>query len=160
MDLKQISSASVGRALELGERYRLLNEPELAASICRDILVVDPSNQEARRMLLLALTDLFGRRQGASLPEAEALAAELQSEYDREYYRGIVYERWGRCKLQEGVPGHVVAEWLQRAMQRYEAAEQVRPTDDDSALLRWNTCQRLLDRLPDQAREDEGLFGD
>ena len=41
-------------------RYRLLNEPEQAESICLDILDVDPDNQEALVTLILALTDQFG----------------------------------------------------------------------------------------------------
>jgi hypothetical protein len=41
-DLKPISIASIPRALEKAERYRLLNEPEQAESICLDILDAEP----------------------------------------------------------------------------------------------------------------------
>ena len=55
--LKPISRDSVAGALAKAERYRLLNEPNEAESICRDILQVDPANQEALISLILALTD-------------------------------------------------------------------------------------------------------
>ena len=43
--LKPISRDSVDGSLAKAERYRLLNEPHEAESICRDILAVDPANQ-------------------------------------------------------------------------------------------------------------------
>jgi hypothetical protein len=143
MDLKRISESSVPRALELGERYRLLNEPDQAASICRDVLEVDQTNQQAARMLLLALTDQFSLRQ-VSYRDAEKVLDRLESDYDRCYYRGIIYERWGRAELERAVPLHIAGEWLQRAMTLYEEAETMRPPGDDSALLRYNTCARMF----------------
>ncbi|MHC5064164.1 MAG: hypothetical protein ACYTG5_09340, partial [Planctomycetota bacterium] len=50
---KPISKESVPVALERAERYRLLNDPANAESICRDILAIEPDNNEARKMLLL-----------------------------------------------------------------------------------------------------------
>ena len=35
-------------------------------------------------------------------------------------------------------------EWLQRAMGLYERAGAVRPAGDDDAVLRWNSCARML----------------
>ena len=46
--LKPISHDSVAGALGEAERYRLLNEPSEAESICRDILEIDPGNRQAR----------------------------------------------------------------------------------------------------------------
>ena len=60
-ELKSISTQAIARAIVKAERYRLLNEPQEAESICRDILTVDPENQEALVMLLLSITDQFGR---------------------------------------------------------------------------------------------------
>ena len=54
-DLKSISVQSIPEALAKVERYRLLNEPTLAESICLDILAVVPDHQEALVMLVLAL---------------------------------------------------------------------------------------------------------
>ena len=59
--LKPISSNSLDCALAKAERYRLLNEPTEAESICRDILEVAPANREARISLVLALTDELAR---------------------------------------------------------------------------------------------------
>jgi hypothetical protein len=163
MELKTISKESVPRALELGERYRLLNEPDQAASICRDVLEVDPDNQEAARMLLLALTDQFGPRNDATMQQAETVATSLHSPYDRAYYCGVICERWGRSKMQEGVPAYVAGDYLRKAMEYYEEAERHRPPGDDAALLRWNTCARLLKRIPQLAAESqvhEMHFGD
>ena len=40
-ELKPISTAAIPRAVAKAERYRLLNEPQEAESICRDVLRVD-----------------------------------------------------------------------------------------------------------------------
>jgi len=54
-ELKRLSAEAVPAALERAERYRLLNEPVQAESICLDILAVDSDNQQALVCLLLAL---------------------------------------------------------------------------------------------------------
>ena len=56
-DLKSISVESIPEALKKVERYRLLNEPTLAESICLDILAIVPDHQQALISLLLARTD-------------------------------------------------------------------------------------------------------
>ena len=43
-ELKSISVQSIPEALAKVERYRLLNEPTLAESICLDILAVVPDH--------------------------------------------------------------------------------------------------------------------
>jgi len=55
--LKPISKESIPVALEKAERYRLLNEPQLAQSICLDVLEADPENARAIINLLLAITN-------------------------------------------------------------------------------------------------------
>ena len=47
LELKPLSREAIPGALARVERYRLLNEPEQAESICQDILRTDPDNQEA-----------------------------------------------------------------------------------------------------------------
>jgi hypothetical protein len=91
MNLKHIHPEAVSAALALAERYRLLNEPEQAASICRDILEIRPDDQAALRMLLLSLTDEFGISRGAGLQDAEKAAKQLSDRYERTYYLGVVY---------------------------------------------------------------------
>jgi hypothetical protein len=58
-ELKSISEQSIPEALAKVERYRLLNEPSLAESICLDILAIVPDHQLALISLLLARTDQF-----------------------------------------------------------------------------------------------------
>ena len=55
-------SGGGGGGLEKALRYRLLNEPLEAESICLDVLQAEPANQEALVTLVLARTDLFDER--------------------------------------------------------------------------------------------------
>ena len=91
--LKTISPDGIPQALEKAERYRLLNDPAQAESICRDVLAVDSDNQDALRMLILTLTDQFRAQSSAGAArEARAHINQLQDEYERAYYTGIVFE--------------------------------------------------------------------
>lgn len=65
-------------------------------------------------------------------------------------YSGIVSERRAQALLHQGSHGSaaVVYDWLRDAMEWYEKAEAIRPPANDDALLRWNTCARLLMRHP------------
>ena len=65
--LKPLSLEAVPRALAKAERYRLLNEPGEAESICLDALDADPDNQEALVTMLLALTEQFDEDATAAL---------------------------------------------------------------------------------------------
>ena len=58
-ELKSLSPEAVARAMAKAERYRLLNEPAEAESICLDALAIEPDNHEALVNLLLALTEQF-----------------------------------------------------------------------------------------------------
>jgi len=144
--LKELSSDSVETALNKIERYRLLNEPWEAESICRDVLEVDPNNPRALIGLLLSLTDQFSRKLAGRVEDARALLPRLPTEYQRWYYAGIICERKAKALLTHGAPGvgPVAYEWLQEAMTWYEKAEAIRPAGNDEAILRWNTCARLI----------------
>jgi hypothetical protein len=143
--LKVLSPAAIPAALERAERYRLLNEPTQAESICLDILEVEPQNQSALILLLLSLTDQFADSH-ISVQRAQALLPRLATEYHRTYYQGVIYERQARAQLHRSAPGggSTAYHLLQEAMRRYEAAETIRPSDNDEALLRWNTCARTI----------------
>jgi hypothetical protein len=145
-ELKSISKEAVPAALAKAERYRLLNEPREAESICRDVLRVAPEHQQASIMLLLALTDQFGQESGVDLEQAEQLVHKLQGEYERAYYAGVISERWGKSRTVIGATAEVVHSWLRQAMDYYQQAEAIRPAGDDDALLRWNTCARIIDQ--------------
>ena len=150
-NLKPMSRDAVPAALAKAERYRLLNEPGEAESICLDILQVDPQNEDALIMMLLALTDQFPHDSSSkTAARANELAASLGTPYDRAYYAGIVRERRAKAILQRDRFGAatVAVEWLREAMTFYERAEAVRPAHNDDSLLRWNACARLLMELP------------
>src|SRR5207253_10495659 len=98
-ELKRLHKNAIPAALEKAERYRLLNEPGEAESICLDILHVDPENQQAIIILLLALTDRFEKGYGVSDSQTKELLARLRSQYDRTYYSGISVERRAKMKL-------------------------------------------------------------
>jgi hypothetical protein len=144
--LKKLSPAGIQRALEKAERYRLLNEPTDAESICLDILEIEPTHQRALIALLLTRTDQFRSYQGASLADAREVLPRITSEYERAYYAGIICERWGKALYHRGAPGagEMTYPWLREAMECYEKAERLRPAGNEDALLRWNACARLL----------------
>ena len=148
--LKRLSAEAVPAALEKAERYRLLNEPTEAESICRDILEVEPDNQKALRTLFLALTDQFRRHLAAAMTEAREVLERLEEGYHRTYYEGILWERRAKACLRKSGPhnGHIAYDSLNRAMECFESAAEQRPAGNDDALLRWNTCVRLLEANP------------
>jgi hypothetical protein len=145
--LKPISRDSLDGALAKAERYRLLNEPNEAESICRDILEVAPANREARISLILALTDEFPRDDRAFASSVVEMAS-LESAYDRAYYGGIAWERRAKAFHDAGRPGSSgrVYEWIVKALGLFEEAERLRPAGNDDSILRWNACVRFLER--------------
>lgn len=151
IETKPIQKSAVPAALKRAERYRLLNEPFLAESICLDILEIEPDNQEAIFMLLLAQTDRFGQDSAPSMKDVLSLVERIDDEYHRFYYEGVVYERHAKASLKKRSPGarHKAYELLHRAMELYERAEAIRPEGNDESILRWNTCVRILNRHPE-----------
>ncbi len=142
--LKPIHPDAIAAALRKVERYRLLNEPREAESICRDILAVDPDHQEALVMLVLSQTDQFAARQGHTLNAGLETAARLDGEFDRVYYEGLVYERWAKAQLERGIPSPTVFSWLREALGAYERAEAIATPGNDDAVLRWHASVRLI----------------
>jgi hypothetical protein len=149
-DLKALSREAIPRALQKAERYRLLKEPEQAESICQDILLIEPDNQRALVMLLLARTDQFVGM-SRTVEEARELLPRLSGEYEQAYYAGIICERRARAILAKEGPGSgfVAHDLFQKALEWYLKAEARRPAGNDDALLRWNTCVRVLARHPE-----------
>jgi hypothetical protein len=155
--LKRLRPEAIPSALEKAERYRLLNQPELAQSICEDILAIDPNHQEALITLILAITDRFQEPRPPSPRQARELLARLQGPYERAYYAGLIAEREGLAWLRSDKPHssqHAYA-CFRQAMEHYETAEALRPHNNDDAILRWNTCVRMLLAHPDLAPPPE-----
>ena len=144
--LKRISPSGVPAALQKAERYRLLNDSSAAESICRDIVEIEPDNQQALVVLLLAITDQFGDDLGDSVRRAREVLPRLKDEYKRAYYAGIISERRAKAQRRQSIPGSgsMAYESFRDAMEWYEKAEAMRPAGNDEAILRWNTCVRVL----------------
>ncbi|MSU36396.1 MAG: hypothetical protein EXS36_15125 [Pedosphaera sp.] len=147
-DLKPLTREGVPAAIEKANRYRLLNEPGEAESICLDVLGVDPDNQQALVVLLLALTDRFGRGFAVGATQTQEVLARLRDPYERAYYAGLVYERKAKAALAQGSlgAGFKAHDLVREAMAHFEAAEKIRPAGNDDALLRWNACARIIMR--------------
>jgi hypothetical protein len=146
-ELKPLSKEAIPAALDKAERYRLLNEPWEAESICLDVLAVEPKNQRALIALLLSLSDQFDSRMAAH-GQALELVPQLENEYARAYYEGILCERRGRAHHRQASAFSAASayEWFVKAMACYERAQKVRPAGDDDSIMRWNTCARTLMR--------------
>lgn len=144
--LKPISRDSIPRAIQKAERYRLLNQSWAAESICLDILEVDPENQQVLVMMVLALTDVHSGVAASGVLKAKEFLVRLTDDYQRAYYSGMIAERRGQALLERGGMGSggMAYESLKDAMAFYEKAEAIRPAGNDDAILRWNTCARVL----------------
>ncbi len=155
-ELKPLTREAIPKALERADRYRLLNEPAEAESICLDILAADPENQRAVVTLILALSDQFGhQRFSVGEHRCEEYVARLRDPYERAYYSGVVCERRGKAAFNVHTATSVAYEWFRDAMEWYEKAETLRPPGNDDALLRWNTCARIFAHNDLEPREEE-----
>lgn len=156
-ELKPMTQGGVSSAIAKAERYRLLNEPEAAESICLDILSIEPANQTALIILLLARTDLIARGMGGAVSKAREVLPRLKDEYDRHYYAGIINERRGHAQMLSPSMGAsaLAHDWFVEAMECFERAEAIRPEGNDDAVLRWNSCARLLNAHPELAPRHE-----
>src|SRR4030095_12140869 len=143
-NLKPLNHEAIPAALEKANRYRLLNEPGAAESIYLDILAIDPDNHEALIGVVLAMTDRFSKDYAVGDARIQDFVAKMQSEYERAYYTGIVYERRAKAVLEKG--GINAYELFEQAMEWFEKAEAVRPAGNDDAILRWNGCARIIKR--------------
>lgn len=160
-ELKTLSKDAVASALQKAEHYRLLNEPYEAESICLDILEVDPDNQDALITLLLALTDKFAKELNPTFTRVQEVLERLGNQYCKAYYGGIICERRAKVHLERGGPGsgQVACEWFKKAMAAYEKALTSCSPGNQDAILRWNTCARVLNENPDvrPAEADSGV---
>src|SRR3569833_152409 len=164
MQLKPFTPEGIPSALQKAERYRLLNESSAAESICLDVLEIDPKNQEALVSLLLSITDQFVDELADGVHRARDVIQRLTDEYDRAYFAGIICERRANAQLHRGALGSAegASEWFLDAMRWYEKAEKMRPHGNDEAILRWNTCARMLAKheRADSRREYEPALDD
>jgi len=142
--LKRIHPDGIDAALQKADRYRELNQPEEAESICRDVLAIDADHQLALRILGLALTDQFGPSSERRFAEAKAVFGHLADPYERAFYTGLAFERQAKAELAAQIPLRSIRPLFDQALARYAEAEAIRPAGNDDAILRWNSCVRAL----------------
>ena len=158
-ELKTINPESVPSALKKAKRYRLLDEPDEAESICMDILAVVPEHQEALITLLLALTDKFADSGlQPAFEQATGIAARLAAAYDTSYYTGIIYERRAKFHFRQGEAeaDAMAYNWFFKAMKEYDQAMDGGAPDNQDAVLRWNSCIRFIQSHPELKSYDAG----
>ncbi len=147
LSLHQIHADSIDLALDKARQYRSLLEPEIAESICLDILNIDPDNQSALVLYVLALSDQISTSGSRSPFHAiDAAIEKLQSDYHQHYYTGIVHERRARFMLTQPMSRAFAYDFFIKALDCYQQAEASRPAHNDEAILRWNSCVRTIER--------------
>lgn len=150
-ELKPISKDTIPAAFERAERYRQMNEPLDAESICLDILNIDPDNQRALETLLLAISEQFGAGLYPAYEKAMDILCRLKEVSSRTFYEGLIYERRAKAllKLNGLGAGKMAYGWFKKAMHSYDMAIELGPPRKDDAVLRWNTCARVIMQNPE-----------
>lgn len=104
LDLHDIHPDSIELALDKARQYRSLHEPEIAESICLDILHIEPENQKALVLYILALSDqLHHAGKKTQVQSIEQAIQKLQSRYQQYYYTGLLHERRARFMLTQSM---------------------------------------------------------
>src|SRR4051812_16274507 len=132
---KPLDPKAVPKALEKAERYRSLNEPEEAESICLDILAIEPDSQQALIMLMRARSARWPSGGARCFGGAQALLPKRHGACERFYYAGLRHARRGNRIRAKGGPGSSKGayEWFQGAMPDYRRAEALRPPHNHGA---------------------------
>ena len=157
INLKPLKTEAISAALEKAKRYRLLNEPDDAESICLDILANQPDHQDALITLLLSLTDKFPHSGVTpAFEQAQEIVPKLDNSYSKSYYLGVIFERRAKFHLKQGGPGAGTAahDWFAKAMAAFSEALSADDPKNQEAVLRWNSCARILNSRPDVKADD------
>ncbi|HEC58032.1 hypothetical protein LCGC14_0627240 [marine sediment metagenome] len=161
LNLHDIHANSIDLALDRARQYRSLLEPEMAESICLDILNIDQDNQQALVLYILSLSDQLHHpdKQAQSKVIQQAIE-KLDSEYRRYYYAGLLSERQARFLLSQPMSRSFAYDYFIEALQNYQLAEQMRPENNDEAILRWNSCIRTIQKEKLEPRRDQDVLID
>src|SRR5262245_2109681 len=114
--LKTIHPDGIAAALQKADKYRELNQPTEAESICRDVLTIAPDHQGAQRILGLALSDQFSPASSRLFAEAEHVFDQLRDPFERAFYRGLVRERQAKIQLAAGIPIYALRPLFEQAL--------------------------------------------
>jgi tetratricopeptide (TPR) repeat protein len=150
-ELKPLAAKNLKAAVTLAKHYRDLNQPDEAESICRDVLAVAPTDEDALRTLGLALTDQFPASWMTLFDDACAAFAKLSSEYERVYYTAIAWERFAKAQLTSGREHNAIHAY-EEALERFAQAEELAPQGEPSPVLHYNHCVRALTTHPELVR--------
>ncbi len=148
---KPISRESVPAALQKAERYRIINDPSLRGKHLPGRADGGPGEPAGAGDTAARHHRSISRRAHRGGAPARQILARLGDEYKRAYYAGIICERCAKAQMRPLAPGlgQNAYHWLREAMSWYEKAEKQRPARNDEAILRWNTCARILARHPE-----------
>lgn len=155
LTLHDIRISAVGKALEKAVQYRSLLEPEIAESICLDILKIDPENQDVLIVYMLALLDQISRTENQNqIKTIETAIEKLKSQYQRYYYTGLLNERRARHLLTQAMSHSFAYDYFIEALKSYQQAIDRCPEKNDEAILRWNSCIRTVEKEKLKPRRD------
>jgi hypothetical protein len=155
LTLHDIHADSIELALDKARQYRSLLEPEIAESICLDVLHIEPEHQKALVLYILALSDqLHHAGKKTQVQSIEAAIQKLESRYQQHYYTGLLHERRARFMLTQSMARVFAYDYFIEALQFYEKAEKIRPEHNDEAILRWNSCIRTIEKEKLKPRPD------
>ena len=131
--------------------------PFAAESIGLDVLEIDPNNQQALVPLLLAMTDQFFEGYNVSNKKIQEILNRIINDYERTYYSDIAREKRAKSQLNKSSTGSnfVAYELFSDLMACYDRAILIRPEGNDDAVLRWNTCARLIMRQKLLAKKED-----
>lgn len=155
MEYYLIHKKSIPDVLSKARQYRSLLEPELAISICFDVFAIDENNQEALVIYILSLTDLYTHRE-TKVPEYKITIAiqKLKSNFQRFYYNGIYLERKAHFLLKNPMSESFAFDVFIEAIDYYKQAKSINDTRSDDAILRYNSCVRIIEEKNLVSRED------
>jgi tetratricopeptide (TPR) repeat protein len=155
LKLHDIRISAVKKALKKAKQYRSLLEPEIAESICLDILNVDPENQDVLIVYILALLDQISRTENQTqIKTIERTIEKLTSQYQTYYYSGLLNERRARHLLTQAMSHSFSYDYFIEALTFYQQAIDRCPEKNDEAILRWNSCIRTVETEKLKPRRD------
>ena len=155
LKLHNIHLDAIESALVKARQYRSLLEPEIAESICLDILNIERENQDALVVYILALTDqLHHTEKQSQIKVIQTTIARLSSDYERHYYSGILSERRARFLISQPMSHTFSYDYFVEAMGHYQQAQQLSPEHNDDAILRQNSCIRTIQKEKLKPRQD------
>ena len=155
LKLHNIRINAVDEALIKAKQYRSLLEPEIAESICLDILNIDPDNQSVLVVYILALLDQISRSEKhTQIKRIERTISQLTSQYQRYYYEGLLNERRARHLITQAMSHSFAYDYFLEALVFYQKAIDRCLEKNDEAILRWNSCVRTIEKEKLKPRQD------